>query len=83
MKYEEVVEYLKEYSTKEPPYDPVGAIHLFKAAMENLQQHFIENDFEEYAACLDKKNEAFLKKLLAFIPISRKISSIQDEEFEK
>jgi len=33
---------------------------------------------EEYASCLDEKNEAFLKKLMETIPTSRAIEQ-QDE----
>ena len=74
MNYQEVEEYLKKYSNSEPPYDPNGAIHLLKAIIENLQEYFMDYDFEEYSACLDEKNEAFLKKLLAAIPQSRELN---------
>ena len=82
MQYNDVIKFLNEYSTKEPPYDPNGAIHLLKATIENLQENFIDYDFEQYSACLDEENEKFLEKLLKFIPISRKINITQDEEFE-
>ena len=83
MQYNDVIKFLNEYSTKEPPYDPNGAIHLLKATIENLQEYFMDYDFEQYSACLDEENEKFLEKLLKFIPISRKINNSQEEEFEE
>ena len=76
--YQKVENYLKKFSLEVPPYDPNGAIHLLKAIIENLQEHFMDYDFEQYAACLDEKNEAFLKRLLKVIPKSRLININQD-----
>ena len=67
MKYEEVEEYLRGYSTDEPPYDANGALHLFKSILTNMKENFIDADFEEYAYVLDSGDEAFLKKLLDVI----------------
>ncbi len=78
MDYENVIIYLKTFSLDESPYDPGGAIHLLKAIIENIQEHHIDHDLEQYAACFDEKNEAFVKKLLTYIPISRKIE-IEEE----
>ena len=74
MNFETVEEYLRKYSIEEAPYDSNGAIHLFKAIVENLQEHFMESDFENYSACLDERNEEFLKRLIGEIPKSRKIN---------
>ena len=71
MNYHKVEAYLRNYSSQESPYDANGAMYLLKAIIENLQEHFIENDFDQYAACLDQENEMFIKKLLSSIPISR------------
>lgn len=71
MNFTQLEETLRTYSLKEAPYDPNGAIHLLKAIVENLQDHFTDDDFENYSACLDEKNEAFLKKLLVEISRSR------------
>ena len=79
MNYEVVEKYLKTYSIEEPPYDSNGAIHLLKAIVENLQEHFVDSDFEDYSSCLDKKNEEFLTRLVLAIPESRKSFS---EEWE-
>ena len=79
MNYEEVKKYLKRYSSGIPPYDPVGAMYLLKAIIENLQRNFIDEDFEEYAACLSEEDEALLKRLIENIPRSRLFEQ-QDEE---
>ncbi len=74
MNFETVEEFLRKYSIEKPLYDSNGAIHLFKAIVENLQEHFSEIDFEDYSACLDERNEDFLKKLIGEIPKSRKMN---------
>lgn len=68
MNYEVVEKYLRTFSTEEQPYDPNGAIHLLKAIIENLQEHFMDCDFEDYSGCLDKKNKEFLTRLVQKIP---------------
>jgi len=79
MKYEAVKEYLENYSSDTPPYDPIGVMYLLKAIMKNIQKKFTEFDFEEYAVCLDEENEALLKKLITAIPISREIRQQEEE----
>lgn len=64
MKFEIVEEYLRKYSTEVPPYDPNGALLLFKAIVENLQEHFTDDDFDQYSASFNEKNVEFLKRLI-------------------
>ncbi|MEZ4850255.1 MAG: hypothetical protein R3B93_16905 [Bacteroidia bacterium] len=71
MKFEAVINYLRKYSSEEPPYDANGAIHLLKAIIQNLRENFNDSDFEDYAANLDEKDEEFLHKLIQVIPRSR------------
>lgn len=77
MKYAAVQKYLRNFNdclgTQEPPYDSGGAIILFKAILENLQENFKDYDFEEYANSLNEENEKFLKRLVIEIPKSRRI----------
>lgn len=74
MEYDKVQKYLKEYRSTEPSYDPNGALHLLKSSIENLQTFITEVELEQYASCLDEKDEAFLNKLLEAIPLSREIN---------
>jgi hypothetical protein len=78
MKYKQVEEYLRNYSMDEPPYDSNGAIHLLKAIIGNLQNNLTVGDLEDYSSCLDEYNETFLKQLIEYIPISRKLNEEQD-----
>lgn len=71
LQYNQVIEYLRAYSTDMPPYDANGVMHLLKAVLENLEKHHIDADLKQYADCLDIENENLLKKLLKYIPISK------------
>ncbi len=71
LNYDVVLEYLEHYRTQTPPYDPKGVMHLLKAVLDNLQSHHTEEDLMQYAGCLSRENEAFIRKLLAHIPESR------------
>lgn len=71
MNYEEVEKYLEGFSLDDPPYDPNGALHLFKSILGNMKENFIDADFEDFANIFDKKDEDFLRKLLKAIQLSR------------
>ncbi len=59
-----VKEYLKSYSTNEPPYDFNGLLHLVLVGVENLRQHAIDQDFLDYACAVSEQQAAFLRRLL-------------------
>jgi len=63
MKYEDILHYLRTYSTS-GPYDPNGLLHLILAAVDNLRQHAIDQDFDDYAETISDDQAMVLTRLL-------------------
>jgi hypothetical protein len=65
--YETLLAYIRNYSTDEPPYDVVGVIHLLLAALENLREHRIEADLEDFARCATPEQREYLIEVGQFL----------------
>jgi len=74
--YDGVKNYLKTYSTAEPPYDFNALLHLVLAGIENLRTNAIEQDFVDYACAITDDQAAFLRRLLD--SRSESISKLED-----
>ena len=83
MEYLTIEKYLRNFRNDEPPYDPLGAVHLLKAILDNMQENFEDYDFEDCAHGLDQDNEEFLKRLIVEIPKSRQIEIERNKEWEE
>jgi hypothetical protein len=70
LKYQDVQDYLRMFSTKEPPYDFNGLLHLVLAGVENLRVNGIDQDFLEFAHSITDEQAAFLQRLLDSRPQS-------------
>lgn len=44
--YHDVLEFVKTSSLQVPPYDINGVIHLLLAALDNLNQHWVDYDLQ-------------------------------------
>ncbi len=64
LKYEDVEQYLRTFSTQEPPYDFAGLLHLVLAGIENLREKVVEGDILENAHFLTDAQANFLQQLL-------------------
>ncbi len=64
LKYEDVEQYLRTFSTQEPPYDFGGLFHLVLAGIENLRENVVEEDILENAHFLTDAQAGFLQQLL-------------------
>ncbi len=78
LKYEEVVDYLKTFSTKQPPYDFNGLLQLVAAALENLRRNGSDQDLTDYAWTLSDEQVLFLRRLINARP-----QSIAQQEKDK
>jgi hypothetical protein len=65
LNYQQVEEYLRTYTTKCPPYDFNGLLHLILAAVENMMENHLEVDLEDYGPSITREQADFLNKLLA------------------
>jgi hypothetical protein len=70
LKYDEVEDYLRTFSTNEPPYDFNGLFHLITAGLENLRKNSSDQDLIDYAWTLTNEQVRFLRKLLDSRPQS-------------
>ena len=64
LKYSEVEHYLRTFSTSEPPYDFNGLLHLVLAGTDNLREHAIDRDFQDFVCAITDQQAAFLRRLL-------------------
>ena len=64
LKYEDVEQYLRTFSTEEPPYDFGGLLHLVLAGIENLRGNAAAGDIREHAHFITDAQAAFLQQLL-------------------
>jgi len=64
MNYEQVENYLLNYSTAEQAYDANGLIHLLKAILTNIDNNFNSVCYEQYASSLEPKDIVILKRLI-------------------
>ena len=62
--YEDVQQYLRTYTTEEPPYDFNGLLHLVLAGLENLRVNAIGQDYIAYACSITDDQAVFLQRLL-------------------
>ena len=70
LKYEEVENYLRTFSTQQPPYDFNGLLQLVAAGLENLRQNAFDQDLIDYAWTLSDEQVSFLRKLIDARPQS-------------
>jgi hypothetical protein len=64
LKYEDVEQYLRTFSTEAPPYDFAGLLHLVLAGIENLRENVADGDILEYAHFITDEQANFLQQLL-------------------
>jgi hypothetical protein len=62
--FKDVDQYLRTFSTKEPPYDFGGLLHLVLAGIENLRKNVADGDILEYAHLITDEQASFLRQLL-------------------
>ncbi len=62
--YEKVYQYLKKYSTTEPPYDFNGLLALMLVAVENLRKNGLDQEVLDFAFTISDEQAAFLQRLL-------------------
>ena len=78
LKYEQVVNYFKTFSAKQPPYDFNGLLQLVSTGLENLRQNATEQDLIDYAWTISDEQVLFLRKLIDARP-----QSIAERERDK
>ncbi len=64
LKYEDVEQYLRSFSTEDPAYDFGGLLRLVLAGVEGLRKNMAEGDILEYAHFITNEQEIFLRQLL-------------------
>ena len=64
LKYEDVEQYLRAFSTEEPPYNFGGLLHLVLAGIENLRENIVDGDILEHAHFITNEQASFLQQLL-------------------
>jgi hypothetical protein len=64
LKYEDVEQYLRTFSTEAPPYDFGGLLHLVLAGIENLRENVADGDIREHAHFITDAQASFLQQLL-------------------
>ena len=66
LNYDEVHAFIRHWSTDpaNPPYDLVGVVHLFAAALDNLRHHSMQHEMTEILEILDDQQREFLQRLL-------------------
>ncbi len=64
LKYEDVEQYLRTFSTEAPPYTFGGLLRLVLAAVENLQKNGKGGEILENAHLLTDAQASFLQQLL-------------------
>jgi hypothetical protein len=62
--FDEVKHFLGAYSTEPGPYDFNGLLHLVLAGVDNLREHAIDQDFEDFACAITQDQATFLQRLL-------------------
>ncbi len=66
---------MRTHSTKIPPYDFNGVLHLVLSGVENLRVHATDQDFVDFASAISGEQAAFLQRLL-----DSRAQSIADRE---
>jgi hypothetical protein len=61
---DQVKRFLSGYSTEPGPYDFNGLLHLILVGVDNLREHAIDQDFEDFACAVSDEQAAFLQRLL-------------------
>ena len=64
LKYEDVDQYLRTFSTEAPPYDFGSLLHLVLAGIENLRENVAGEDILENAHSITDAQAAFMQQLL-------------------
>ena len=64
LKYEDVEQYLRTFSTEESPYNFGGLLHLVLAGVENLREHISDADVLENAHFITDAQANLLHQLL-------------------
>ena len=64
LKYEDVEQYLRTFSTGESPCDFGGLLHLVLAGIENLRENVADQDILEHAHFITDAQASFLQRLL-------------------
>ncbi len=64
LKYEDVEQYLRTFSTTEPPCNFGSLLQLVLVGIENLRQNMVEGDILEYAHFITDAQASFLRELL-------------------
>jgi hypothetical protein len=64
LKYEDVEQYLRTFSTEAPPCDFGGLLRLVLAGIENLRKNVADGDIRENAHFITDAQVGFLQQLL-------------------
>jgi len=62
--HSQLMEVMKEYSVGAGHYDFNGLLHLILSGVDNMIEHSIDADLEDYACSITDKQAAFLQRLL-------------------
>ncbi len=68
--YEDVKQYLRNYSTEGPTYDFGGLLHLVLVGIDNLRKNMADADILENAHFVTDAQAGFLRRLLEGRPES-------------
>ena len=64
LKYEDVEQYLRTFSSEQPPFDFGRLLHLVLAGIENLRGNAADGDIRENAHFITDAQANFLRQLL-------------------
>ncbi len=64
LNYEDVEQYLRAFSTGEPPYGFGALLRLVLAGTENLRENVVDGDILEHAHLITDAQASFLQQLL-------------------
>jgi hypothetical protein len=64
LKYEDVEQYLRAFSTEAHPYDFGGLLHLVLVGIENLRENVTDGNILEHAHSITDGQASFLLQLL-------------------
>ena len=68
MRYEELLEAIKNFGDSQGPYDFNGMVHLLLASLDNLRENALEAELEDMHGAFTDDQIRFWHKLTAYLP---------------